>query len=35
MMRALLEDPNGALTALSYGLDHGVWFGKYAFLNDL
>lgn len=35
MMKVLLEDPSGALTALSYGLDHGVWFGKYALLNDL
>lgn len=34
-VRRLADDSEGALAALVYGLDHGVWFSKYAFLGDL
>jgi predicted esterase len=30
-----LEEYERALKALEYGLDNGIWFNKYAFLNDM
>lgn len=35
IMHISLGDPAQSLSALSFGLDHGVWFSKYAFLADL
>ena len=34
MMRLLLENPDKSLAALTYGLDQGAFFSKYAFLDD-
>jgi len=34
-VRMFLNDPPGALAALSYGMNHGVWYSKYAFVDDL
>lgn len=35
LMRVQLEEHDKALEALEYGLDHGVWFGKYELNNEI
>ncbi len=35
LMYVQLEEHEKALKALEYGLDHGIWFGKYEMNNDI
>ena len=35
LMEVLLGRPDQALQAVSYGLDHGIWYGKYNFLDPV
>lgn len=35
LMYVQLEEHEKALKALEYGLDHGIWFGKYEMSNDI
>ena len=35
LMEVRLGRPAGALDAVTYGLDHGIWYGKYTFLDPV
>ena len=35
LMNVRMESLDGALDALAYGLDHGIWYGKYTFLDPI